>query len=285
MLAAAGLLALSAKGWTRETPAPAKEAVPVDVAAWLGADNYPPEAIRAGEQGRVVAIVAVDATGRATACRIDVSIGSPALEKGTCAAVLAKGRFEPARDAAGRAVASELTLPVRWALPESDDDRQPSGPFDMTQIVTVGADDVIAGCEMVVDGKPQATTAMQCSGPGANPAELRPRLKMAGGYRMRLDVVIRNGDTPPPSPLSPGSGEGRLLTLHEARQSVDAEGVPSACTVAVVAGEWADEARKHVDKTPCEAGGRFFPVRGADGAPKPAQVLVAVRVTLLPPAN
>lgn len=266
----------------KDAPRVAKEAVPLDVGEWLGADNYPPAAIRAGEQGRVVAVVSLDATGHPTACRIDISIGSPVLEKGTCDVVLAKGKFEPARDAKGRALASTLTLPVRWVLPEDGDNRQPSGPVDLVHIVTVGADDSIIRCEITVDGKPQVTSSEQCGGPGDR-VEVRRRLKLAGPYRVRMDVAIRHADAPPPLPPAPATG--RLLTLHEARQAIDAEGMPSNCTVAVVGGEWGEEARKYIDKTPCETNQRFLPVRGKDGLPKPAQVLVATWVTLLPPPN
>lgn len=266
----------------KDAPRVAKEAVPLDVGEWLGADNYPPAAIRAGEQGRVVAVVSLDATGHPTACRIDVSIGSPVLEKGTCDIVLAKGKFEPSRDAKGRAIASTFILPVRWVLPEDGDNRKTVGPIDLIHIVSVGADDAIVNCETSVDGKAQPTAPEQCGGPGDR-AELRGRLKVSGPYRMRMDVAIRNGDTPPPLPPAPVTG--RLLTLHEARQAVDADGSPSNCTVVVAAGEWAEEARKHLDKTPCESGQRFFPARGKDGAAKAVQVLIVSRVTLLPPPN
>lgn len=266
----------------KDSPRVVKAAVPIDIGEWLGADNYPPSAIRAGEQGRVVAIVSIDATGHPTACRIDISIGSPALEKGTCDVVLAKGKFEPARDAKGRAVASEMTMPVRWVLPEDGDNRQPSGPIDFVHIATVGADDSILRCEISVDGRPQATAPEQCGG-GDDRAELRRRLKLSGPYRMRMDVAVRHGDTPPPLPGTPAAG--RLLTVHEVRQTIDSDGVPSHCTVAIVGGDWAEEARKYLDKTPCETGQRFFPVRDKDGATKPAQVLVATWVTLLPAPN
>lgn len=279
-LVVAAAAAMPAMG--KDAPRVVKEAVPLAVGEWLGADNYPPAAIRAGEQGRVVAVVTIDATGHPTACRIDISIGSPVLEKGTCDVVLAKGKFEPARDAKGRAVASTLTLPVRWVLPEDGDNRQPSGPFDLTHIATIAADDSIIRCEITVDGKPQPAAAEQCGGAGDR-AELRRRLKLSGPYRMRMDVAIRNADTPPPLPAAPGTG--RLLTVYEAREAIDADGVPSHCTIAVVGGDWAEEARKYLDKTPCETGQRFFPVRGKDGAPKPAQVLIATWLTLLPPPN
>lgn len=280
---AASLFATPVAGWSKEVPQQATEAVPIDIGSWIGPDNYPPEAIRAGEQGRVVAIVSIDAAGHPTACRIDVSIGSPALERGTCATVLANGRFEPARDARGRAIASEMTLPIRWVLPSEEDTRPPSGPWDTIHIITIDADDTVLNCKVTVNGKPQSTTLADCGRPGGSPAELRERLKITGRYSMRMDVAIRHGDTPPPVPPIPLAG--RLLASYEARQIVDAEGVPSGCTVTVIAGEQAEEARKHLEKTPCERGVRFFPPKGSDGTPKAANVLIATWITLLPASN
>lgn len=168
----------------KDAPRLARPAQALDLGRWFGADNYPPSAIRAREQGRVIAIVSVDATGHPTACRIDVSTGSPALDDGTCHIALTKGRFEPARDAKGRAIAAETILPVRWVLPEDGDDRLSSGPNDFTSIMTIGADDTIIGCEMIVDGKPQPADIPRCGGEGFDPAGVRASLKVVGSFRM-----------------------------------------------------------------------------------------------------
>ncbi len=263
----------------KDSPRVVKAAVPIDIGEWLGADNYPPSAIRAGEQGRVVAIVSIDATGRPTACRIDISIGSPALEKGTCDVLLAKGKFEPARDAKGRAVASEMTMPVRWVLPGEADYPLPSESNDFINITTIAADDTIIGCESLVNGKLQSNDLNRC---GFNPAGLRANVKAVGSYRLQSEFLIRNGDTPPPMPAAPVAS--RLLSLRETRQTVDAAGVPTNCTVAL-SGDWAAEQKRHPMRTACDTGQRFLPVRGEDGLPKAAHVLVVDRTTLLPPPN
>ncbi|WP_341207757.1 energy transducer TonB [uncultured Sphingomonas sp.] len=263
----------------KDAPRVVTEAVPLDVGEWLGFDSYPPAAIRAGEQGRVVAIVTIDATGHPSACRIDISIGSPVLEKGTCDVVLSKGKFAPARDAKGRAVASEMTMPVRWVLPGEGDYPLPSDPNDFTNITTIASDDTIIGCESLVNGKLQSNDLARC---GLNPAGLRANVKVVGSYRLRSDFLIRNGDTPPPMPAAPLAS--RLLSLREARQTVDVEGVPTNCTM-TFSGEWAEEQMRHPVPTACDAGQRFQPVRDKNGVPKPAHVLVVDRTTLLPPPN
>ncbi|WP_298811166.1 energy transducer TonB [uncultured Sphingomonas sp.] len=107
-------------------PAPAPPAPPaVSKAAGLkgnpgqyfGADNYPPSAIRAEEEGRVVAKLTVGTDGRVTDCVITTSSNSSALDQATCRIAKSRVRFSPALDASGAAITSSYTLPVRWVLP------------------------------------------------------------------------------------------------------------------------------------------------------------------------
>ena len=85
--------------------------------SYFGPDAYPPEAIRAEEQGRSVVTVAIDASGTPTGCTTTASSGSTSLDAKTCAIALANLHYTAARDSHGRAVAGSYTLPVRWVLP------------------------------------------------------------------------------------------------------------------------------------------------------------------------
>ena len=87
-------------------------------AALFSADQYPPEAIRAGEQGRTVAVALVDASGAAKTCTVVESSGSHALDTATCK-VLTRARFTPGKDKDGKPVPAHLVVPVRWVLPTS----------------------------------------------------------------------------------------------------------------------------------------------------------------------
>ena len=82
--------------------------------------SYPDAAIRANEQGRVVARLRVDETGTPVECRIVTFSGSIILDTATCRIALDRVRFDPARDGRGAAKVSYFTLPVTWRLPESD---------------------------------------------------------------------------------------------------------------------------------------------------------------------
>lgn len=81
---------------------------------WFRWQEYPKEAIRARASGTVVTRVTVGPTGRATNCTIVVGAGHPALDKRTCESILKRARFDPALDAAGKAVRSDYIARTVW---------------------------------------------------------------------------------------------------------------------------------------------------------------------------
>lgn len=85
---------------------------------FFGRDAYPPAAVRAGAEGRVVASLTVGTDGRVTACNVTSSSGNSDLDETTCRIALRRVRFTPAKDDAGNPIASSFTLPVRWQLEE-----------------------------------------------------------------------------------------------------------------------------------------------------------------------
>jgi protein TonB len=84
---------------------------------FFGPDAYPPAAIRAEAQGRVVAALTVGADGRVSGCTVTSSSGNSDLDDATCRIARSKVRFTPAKDDAGNPTTSSFTLPVRWVLP------------------------------------------------------------------------------------------------------------------------------------------------------------------------
>ncbi|WP_294338964.1 energy transducer TonB [uncultured Sphingomonas sp.] len=87
---------------------------------WFSPENYPPEARRRGIEGRVLALMKIDATGAVVDCIVTKSSGSSLLDEGTCSVVRTKGRFTPATDRRGRPIASDYPLAVKWALEDAD---------------------------------------------------------------------------------------------------------------------------------------------------------------------
>jgi protein TonB len=85
---------------------------------YFGPDAYPPAAIRAGAQGRVVAKLTVGTDGRVSNCVVETSSGNNDLDETTCRIARSRVRFTPAQDQNGSPIVSSYTLPVRWVLPE-----------------------------------------------------------------------------------------------------------------------------------------------------------------------
>jgi TonB family protein len=104
-----------------EQPAPAADDTPKATpigspAAWFPADAYPPEAKAAGLQGRTAFTLDLDTKGRITSCNITSSSGSPLLDSTTCTLLVTNGRFQPAHNAAGQAVAGTWSSAMVWQL-------------------------------------------------------------------------------------------------------------------------------------------------------------------------
>jgi TonB family protein len=126
-----------------------------DVAASFGVDNYPPQAIRAGEQGKVAMVLSVDADGRTTACKVATSSGSISLDSTSCALAL-RVAFEPARDATGAPVAAEYPLVVRWVLPKS---AHSEGAYAVTISLNSTSE---PHCTIMMDDRLRSLTAEFC---------------------------------------------------------------------------------------------------------------------------
>ncbi len=84
--------------------------------AWITHDDYPPDAIRAGQGGLTVFRLDVDATGRVGGCAIVASSGVKALDDTACTVMRARARFNPARRADGTPVPTIWINRLRWAV-------------------------------------------------------------------------------------------------------------------------------------------------------------------------
>jgi len=78
--------------------------------------DYPRAAREARQQGVTRVAIAVDASGRPTACTMHRSSGSSELDATTCRLVLKRFRFRPARDAAGNAIADQVDYDQDWRI-------------------------------------------------------------------------------------------------------------------------------------------------------------------------
>jgi len=89
-----------------------------DPSTWITTDDYPAEALRADQAGITVVRYDISATGQIENCSAAQSSGSAALDAAACAALAARGRFNPATDSRGRPIRSSATRRIRWQIPE-----------------------------------------------------------------------------------------------------------------------------------------------------------------------
>jgi protein TonB len=109
-------------------PAPPPPAPPViskaaaargNPASWVTNDDYPPAALRAGDQGSVGIAFEVNPQGRVVNCNVTSSSGSSLLDQTTCRLVERRGRYSPALDAGGNPISGgRKSLRFRWQIEE-----------------------------------------------------------------------------------------------------------------------------------------------------------------------
>ncbi|MGB7409351.1 MAG: energy transducer TonB [Pontixanthobacter sp.] len=85
--------------------------------SWVTTEDYRAVWINREWTGTARFTVGIDTEGRVKNCEILVSTGHSALDNATCALVTRRARFEPARDAQGKAVSGRYTSAIKWTLP------------------------------------------------------------------------------------------------------------------------------------------------------------------------
>jgi TonB family protein len=116
VLAAALLLPAAAPPPAAEPPQRARSAT--NLATLFSDEDYPAAAIRNHEQGPVAFRLEVGADGRPAGCTVTGSSGSSILDSTTCRLLVARARFQPARDAQGKPTADSFNGRIIWRLPD-----------------------------------------------------------------------------------------------------------------------------------------------------------------------
>lgn len=98
-------------------PAASRPVLTTPATALIGADDYPPRALRDGAQGAAGVTLTISAKGLVSECHVTTSSGHAALDEQTCQSLSRRARFTPATDAAGKPTQAEVTRQVRWVLP------------------------------------------------------------------------------------------------------------------------------------------------------------------------
>ena len=156
---------------------------------WVTDADYPARALKNGEAGITGFIADVDAKGMVTACGIQSTSGSSVLDEATCQLIRQRGRFFPATDKDGRAVASKFANKVKWSLPNSGANAGqdlPQAGLVISRYV-IEADGSRSHCEVISNGG-QANTK---TGPVTCPAQGFSRaFTDATGKPVRKQVTV-----------------------------------------------------------------------------------------------
>lgn len=87
-------------------------------ASFFTPNDYPDQALRQNSQGTAGVRFWVDKAGRPRDCKAIQSSGNKILDNRTCAVIVKRGRFEPARMANGQPTESIGFLRIRWEIPD-----------------------------------------------------------------------------------------------------------------------------------------------------------------------
>jgi protein TonB len=79
--------------------------------------DYPAEALRLHQEGKVEVTLQINEAGRATACTVTRSSGAPSLDEATCRLMIDRARWKPARDEYGHPAPDVVDTSVDWHLP------------------------------------------------------------------------------------------------------------------------------------------------------------------------
>ena len=89
-----------------------------DPQEWITADDYPPAALAAKQEGLVILHYDISETGRIENCSVEQDATAiPDLIKTTCRLVMERARYAPAGDEAGGTTRSSDAIFVHWKLP------------------------------------------------------------------------------------------------------------------------------------------------------------------------
>lgn len=87
-----------------------------DPRLWIQPEDFP--VVERPRARNVVGVrLNIDKTGRVAGCMITRSSGYAEFDGITCLRFRMRGRFDPARNAAGRTVEGEVLLSVDWRIP------------------------------------------------------------------------------------------------------------------------------------------------------------------------
>ena len=208
----------------RTAPVPAHRAR-ANLARLISNNDYPVGALRRGAEGRAAFRLLVAADGVPAACKIEQSSGDAELDRTSCALIMARARFEPARDKAGREVPDIVHSSITWRLANPEPGEL--SPQAYVQILRLGPGG--PQCSSLVNGQVVA----EASGSDCPPA---PSVDAPPNARVQWTLVnlfVPDGSSAPP--VAPGD-YGELQLDYELQLTIAPDGHLSDCQVTSLVG-------------------------------------------------
>ena len=105
--------------WNIDNPERQNVAVEVkgEIRSIFRPEDYPAEAMKKRQEGRVQFLLLIDEQGKVAGCNIVQASGIPALDGMGCLVIMERAKFQPALDKQGRPIRSAyVTPPVVWRI-------------------------------------------------------------------------------------------------------------------------------------------------------------------------
>lgn len=167
---------------------------------WFTTKDYPRDATMARQQGTTSFELDVDRNGLPSECRILSTSGSKSLDDQTCAIMMSRARFAPARDARGRPIPAVFRHTMSWRLPGLSRGSTVDRSFSARS--TIAASGEVESCTVSGAGAAKIATSGGSCGPFGNGDFLRSLLR--DDYRKVRATNVRmtiNLEGAPPPPL------------------------------------------------------------------------------------
>jgi TonB family protein len=177
--------------------------------------DYPTAAAGTNQSGRTRVSLSIDRAGQVTQCRVAESSGSAVLDATSCALILQRFRYAPARDAHGGAIASTVARSIVWRLPAA-------APVDPSSLAEFAAGQVIwttgTGRNGVRCAVETSDAALEAIADGLCPASSRVQPSALASLDQGGTIVasvIPEGSPEPTRPQVRGDFVGRVTSELE----------------------------------------------------------------------
>lgn len=200
-------------------------AKPLNANEWVRSEDYPPAALRAEAEGTVTFELLMTADGMIYDCNVTEPSGNDDLDAATCTLVRERAKFEPAKDAAGKPLASLYKGRVKWKLPELP--RAAIADWHGIATLKLDAQGEVVGCEDRSIGQAPLFAGDPCESMRGVPPQMLERIGGQGAPQtLTIELVFAMEGRPVPTLALAAPGQtaiGRVDAVFEIAETGDVE--------------------------------------------------------------